>query len=48
MQAGFGVCYGEGHAHNHAAHVPAHGGTLSAVRAHCNYLGVWPYWRPMF
>ena len=23
------------------------GGALSAVRARCNYLGVWPYWRPM-
>ena len=23
------------------------GGTLSAVRAQCNYLGVWPYWSPM-
>ena len=23
------------------------GGALSAVRAQCNYLGVWPYWRPM-
>ena len=23
------------------------GGALSAVRAQCNYLGVWLYWRPM-
>ena len=23
------------------------GGALSAVRAKCNYLGGWPYWRPM-
>ena len=23
-----------------------YGGAFSAVRAQCNYLGVWPYWRP--
>ena len=28
-------------------HTEEVGGALSAVRAQCNYLGVWPYRRPM-
>ena len=31
----------------HFAGFMVQGGALSAVHAQCNYLGVWPYWRPM-
>ena len=37
----------DGERPSHKGHFYNLGGALSAVRAQCNHLGVWPYWRPI-